>query len=47
MVVYLYDKYDECVYSSYMENREGKVILPEDGKLVVIGEAGSELLIKR
>ncbi|MBP3886789.1 MAG: beta-lactamase family protein [Cellulosilyticum sp.] len=47
MAVYLYDKYDECVYSSYMENREGKVILPEDGKLVVIGEAGSELLIKR
>ena len=47
MAVYVYDQYDECVYSSYMENRNGKVILPEGGKMVVVGESGSKLTLEQ
>lgn len=47
MAVYLYDKQDACIYSSYMKNRGGKVILPEDGKLAIVGEAGCRLIINR
>ena len=43
MAVYIYDEYDECIYSSYMKNRGNKVILPKQGKMVVVGEAGSQL----
>ena len=46
MAVYIYDEYDECIYSSYMKNRGNKVILPKQGKMVVVGEAGSQLEIQ-
>jgi len=46
MAVYVYDEYDECIYSSYMKNRESRVILPKGGKLVVVGEVGSQLEIQ-
>lgn len=47
MSVYIYNQYDECIYSSYMKNRGNKVILPEGGKMAVIGEVGSVLTIEK
>ena len=46
MSVYVYNKYDECIYSTYMINMGNRVILPEQGKLVVVGEAGAKLQLK-
>ena len=47
MAVYVYNQYDKCIYSSYMKNRGNKVTLPENGKLAVIGEAGTKLMIDK
>lgn len=46
MAVYIYDEYDECIYSSYMKNRGNKVILPREGKLLIVGEVGSSLKLE-
>ena len=46
MAIYVYNKYDECTYSSYMMNMGNRVILPEGGKVAVVGQAGSKLEIK-
>ena len=39
--VYVYDKYDKVVYSSYMKGRGNSVTLPESGKIVFAGESGA------
>ena len=46
MAIYVYNKYDECTYSSYMMNMGNRVILPEGGKIAIVGEAGSILELK-
>lgn len=46
MAIYVYNKYDECTYSSYMMNMGNRVILPEGGKVAVVGQAGSKLEIQ-
>ena len=46
MSVYVYNKYDECIYSTYMINMGNRVILPEQGKLVVVGEARAKLRLE-
>ena len=47
MAIYVYNQYDECTYSSYMLNMGNRIILPEGGKVAVVGEAGSRLDIKQ
>lgn len=46
MAVYVYNRYDECTYSSYMLNMGKRIILPEGGKVAVVGEAGAKLEIE-
>ena len=43
--VYVYDKSDNVLYSSYMKNYGNKIILPEEGKIVFIGEDGGTVRI--
>lgn len=47
MATYIYNQYDECIYSTYMKNLGNEAILPENGKIVVIGEAGSQLELSK
>ena len=42
-VVYIYDKFDNVVYSSYMKGYGNNVTLPESGKIVFIGESGEKV----
>lgn len=46
MAVYVYNRYDECTYSSYMLNMGKRIILPEGGKVAIVGEAGTRLEIE-
>ena len=39
--VYVYDRFDKTVYSSYMKDYGNEVSLPENGKIVFIGESGA------
>ena len=41
--VYIYDKFDNVVYSSYMKGYGNSVTLPESGKIVFIGESGEKV----
>lgn len=41
--VYIYDKFDNVVYSSYMNGYGNHVTLPESGKIVFIGESGEKV----
>ena len=41
--VYIYDKFDNVVYSSYMKGYGNNVTLPESGKVVFIGESGEKV----
>lgn len=41
--VYIYDKFDNVVYSSYMKGYGYNVTLPEGGKIVFIGESGEKV----
>lgn len=41
--VYVYDKYDNIVYSSYIKNYGSEVTLPEEGKIVFVGEDGAKV----
>lgn len=41
--VYVYDKYDKVIYSSYMKDYGNKVTLPREGRIVFIGEDGAEV----
>lgn len=43
--VYIYDKFDKVVYSSYMNGCGNNVTLPESGKIVFIGESGEKVSI--
>lgn len=43
--VYIYDKFDNVVYSSYMKGYGNNVTLPESGKIVFIGESGEKVSI--
>lgn len=38
---YVYDRNDECVTSSVLEGENSDVLLPEKGKLLLVGEEGS------
>lgn len=40
--VYVYDKFDKVVYSSYMKDFGNEVSLPESGKIVFVGESGAK-----
>lgn len=37
----IYDKYDNCVDSSWIKNKANKVLLPKEGKIVFVGEKGA------
>ncbi len=41
--VYVYDKFDHVVYSSYMKNYGNTITFPENGKAVFIGESGNQV----
>lgn len=41
--VYIYDKFDNVVYSSYMKGYGNNVTFPENGKIVFIGESGEKV----
>ena len=41
--VYIYDKFDNVVYASYMKGYGNNVTLPESGKIVFIGESGEKV----
>lgn len=41
--VYIYDKFDNVVYSSYMKGYGNNVTLPESGKIVFMGESGEKV----
>ena len=41
--VYVYDKFDQPVYSSYIKGYGNSVTLPEEGKIVFIGESGGKV----
>ena len=41
--VYIYDKFDNVVFSSYMKGYGNNVTLPESGKIVFIGESGEKV----
>ena len=43
--VYVYDAYDRMIYSSYMTEYGNAVTLPENGKIVFIGEDGGTIKI--
>ncbi len=43
--VYVYDKYHEVIYSTYILNGNHTVILPKDGTVAFIGEKGSKMNI--
>lgn len=37
----IYDKYDNCVDTSWIKNKANKVVLPKEGKIVFVGETGA------
>lgn len=41
--VYIYDEFDNVVYSSYMKGYGNNVTLPESGKIEFIGESGEKV----
>lgn len=41
--VYIYDKFDNVVYSSYMKGYGNNLTLPKSGKIVFIGESGEKV----
>lgn len=41
--VYIYDKFDNMIYASYMKGYGNNVTLPESGKIVFIGESGEKV----
>ena len=43
--VYVYDQYDRVTYSSYMTDYGNTVPLPENGKIVFLGEDGGVINI--
>lgn len=43
--VYVYDKYHEVIYTTYVLNGNHTVILPEGGTIAFIGEKGSKMKI--
>lgn len=45
--VYVYDKYDNITYSSYMTDYGNNVPLPTDGKIVFLGEDGGKISISQ
>ncbi|MCR5601181.1 MAG: beta-lactamase family protein [Ruminococcus sp.] len=45
--VYVYDKYDNMTYSSYMTEYGSNVPLPQDGKIVFLGEDGGKVSISQ
>ena len=44
--VYVYDRFDHTVYSSYMPDYGNTVSLPTDGKIVFVGETGGVVSIQ-
>ena len=38
---FVYDKYDNCVDTSWIKNKTNKVLLPKEGKIVFVGEKGA------
>ncbi len=44
--VYVYDKYDQCIYTTFAQNGNGKVLIPLDGKIVFTGEKGASFRIE-
>lgn len=44
--VYVYDRFDNTLYSSYMTDYGNEVTLPTEGKIVFIGEDGRKIKIQ-
>ncbi|BCZ47708.1 hypothetical protein psyc5s11_37750 [Clostridium gelidum] len=38
----VYDKYDNCVDTSSIKNKDNKILLPNQGKIAFVGEEGTE-----
>ena len=43
--VYVFDRFDNVTYSSYMKDYGSKVYMPENGKIVFLGEDGGKIKI--
>lgn len=41
--IYVYNHYNECIYTSYMKNNGTTIILPKDGSLVIVGEKDAQV----
>ncbi len=44
--VYVYDRFDHTVYSSYMTDYGNTVNLPAEGKIVFVGETGGKVMVE-
>lgn len=44
--IYVYNKYNEMIYSTHMKDWSGSVPLPKDGSIVFLGESGSSIKLK-
>ncbi|MBQ1992302.1 MAG: hypothetical protein II233_05955, partial [Clostridia bacterium] len=44
--VYVYNKYNEMIYSTHMKDWSGGVPLPRDGSIAFLGESGSSIKLK-
>lgn len=44
--VYVYNKYNEMIYSTHMKDWVGGVPLPKDGSIAFLGESGSSIKLK-
>ena len=44
--VYIYNSYHHCIYSSMRLNGSEVTLMPKDGTMVLIGEAGTKFKIE-
>ena len=44
--IYVYNKYNEMIYSTHMKDWSGGVPLPKDGSIAFLGESGSSIKLK-
>lgn len=44
--VYVYDQHRICIYTTFMKNRDGHILLPEHGYILFIGEDNNQIKIE-
>lgn len=44
--VYVYDQYRSCIYTTFMKNQDGHILLPEHGYILFIGEDNNQITIE-